>query len=253
MSSPTLSRTVSQKSFVPFLIAGLLALCFAIGALPRYMGDWPWASNPTVPNKSALIAVKEGGLPIPGWQTQEQATIKLGGETWSIQQLAAAPETRQAIAPESPADIFLLLRSQVWHADQPEVEWVDIQGSQNWKVDSRQKLSFSVPSPSQGKQPTSPVKVTGDFLRARNQDQTYAVLQWYAWPTGGSPSPAKWFWKDQISQLQRNQRTPWVAVSLWLPIKPFSDISKQQAMADSLGKTIQATLLESVFIDTEAS
>ncbi|PZO23078.1 MAG: cyanoexosortase B system-associated protein [Leptolyngbya foveolarum] len=255
MSSPTLSQKASKKSFVPFLVVAILALFVAIGALPRYLGDWPWVNNPTVPNKSALIAVKEQGLPIPGWQTQEQTTTKLGGQTWSIQQLATEPEIRGAIAPESPDDIFLLLRSQVWYADQPEVEWVDIQGSQRWKIDSRQQLSFSASRSPSDQTPDSaqPVPVNSDFFRAWNQNQTYAVLQWYAWPTGGSPSPASWFWTDQISQWQRNQRTPWVAVSLWLPIEPFSDISLQRAMAESLGKTVQATLLDTVFLDTEPS
>lgn len=252
MTSPTLPRTAAKrKSFSPLLVVGILALFVAVGALPRYLGDWPWATNPTVPNKSALVAVKEQGLPLPGWQTQEQLTTKLGGETWSIQQLAAEPETRKAIAPESPDDIFLLTRAQVWYADQPEVEWVDIQGSQNWKTDSRQKLSFA--GDRQTNSPNTLVKVTADYFRAWNADQTYAVLQWYAWPTGGSPSPAKWFWTDRVAQWQNNQRTPWVAVSLWLPIEPFSDISVHQAMAESLGKTVQSTLLNTVFLEEEAS
>ena len=142
MTSPTLSQKAPNRSFVPLLVVAILALFVAVGALPRYLGDWPWANNPTVPNKSALIAVKEGGMPLPGWETKEQATTKLGGQTWSIQQLTAEPETKSAIAPDSSENIFLLLRSQVWYADQPEVEWVDIQGSQKWKIDERRKLSF---------------------------------------------------------------------------------------------------------------
>ena len=253
MSSPNLSQAASKKSFVPFLVVAILALFVAVGALPRYLGDWPWAHNPTVPNKSALVAVKAQGLPIPGWQTQEQTTTKLGGQTWSIQQLSAEPETKRAIAPESPDDIFLLLRPQVWYADQPEVEWMDIQGSQSWKTDNRQKLSFSASRSISASESAQPVQVSSDFFRAWNQNQTYAVLQWYAWPTGGSPSPASWFWIDQVAQWKHNQRTPWVAVSLWLPIEPFSDISLQRSLAESLGKTVQTTLLDTVFLDTEPS
>ena len=251
MSSPTLAQKASKKSFASFLVVAILALFVAVGALPRYIGEWPWANDPTVPNKSALIAVKAQGLPILGWQTQEQTTTKLGGQTWSIQQLTAEPETRRAIAPESPDDIFLLLRPQVWYADQPEVEWVDIQGSQQWKTDNRQKLSFSASRSASdaASNNAQTVPVSSDFFRAWNQNQTYAVLQWYAWPTGGSPSPARWFWTDQIAQWQRNQRTPWVAVSLWLPIEPFSDISLHRAMAASLGEIVQKTLLDTVFTD----
>lgn len=247
VSSPTLPPKASKQSFVPLLAIALLALFVAVGALPRYIGGWPWANNPTVPNKSALIAVKEQGLPLPGWQTQEQATTKLGGHPWSIQQLAAEPETKQTMAPENPSEIFMLLRPQVWYADQPEVEWVDIQGSQKWKTDSRQKLTFSVQKDSTSD--SKAIQVSSDFFRAWNPDQTYAVLQWYAWPTGGSASPAKWFWADQKAQWQRNQRMPWIAVSLWLPIEPFSDISTHQAMVESLGETLQKTFLETVFLD----
>ncbi len=258
MSSPTLpapilSKKASKNAFVPFLVAAILALFVVVGALPRYLSDWPWANNPTVPYKSALIAVKAQGLTIPGWQTQDQTTTKLGGQTWSIQQLTAEPETRRAIAPEDPNDIFLLLRSQVWYADQPEVEWMDIQGSQRWKTDHRQKLFFSasrsIPVSVPVSKSAQSVQVSSDFFRAWNQNQTYAILQWYAWPTGGSASPASWFWIDQIAQWKHNQRTPWVAVSLWLPIEPFGDISLHRAMAESLGKTVQTTLLDTVFSD----
>ena len=240
----------------------MLALLVAVGAIPRYIGDWPWANSPTVPNRSALVAIKEQGLPIPGWQMQEQATTKFGGQTWSIEQLFAKPETRSQMAAGSPDNVFLLLRSQIWYADQPEVEWLDIKGSQKWKTDSRQKLSIAVTQKnsvlqkeesSAGRQRSRPVRVTADYFRAWNSDRTYAVLQWYAWPTGGSPSPARWFWIDQISQWQHNQRTPWVAVSLWLPIEPFSDISVHQAMAASLGKTIQTALIDTTFLETAPS
>ena len=264
MISPGLFQKASHKPFAPFLVIGLLALLIAVGAIPRYMSDWPWANPPTVPNQSALVAIKEQGLPISGWQMQEQATTKLGGQTWSIEQLFAEPETSSQLPSGSPDNVFLLLRSQVWYADQPEVEWLDIKGSQKWKTDGYQKLSITVPQQKSVPQPSEsssdrrqrgnrPIRVTADYFRAWNSDRTYAVLQWYAWPTGGNPSPARWFWTDQISQWQHNQRTPWVAVSLWLPVEPFSDISVHQAMAASLGKTIQSTLLSTAFLETAPS
>lgn len=155
-----------------------------------------------------------------------------GGDDWSIQQLVH--EQPYAVNPSS---IFLLLRPQIWEADQPEVEWVDIKGSQQWKTDSHQKISFTV----------AQAHIRPDFFRAWSASQTYAVLQWYAWPSGGSASAAKWFWADQRMQWQQYQRMPWVAVSLWLPIEPLGDIDPYQAIAKTLGEEIHTTLLQTVF------
>ncbi|MEL6856721.1 MAG: cyanoexosortase B system-associated protein, partial [Cyanobacteria bacterium J06607_13] len=169
-----------------------LALFVAVSALPRYVSSWPWSSPLKVQNQPALQAIRDQGLTLSGWQVDDQVKTKIGGDTWSIQQLSA---TDQAIASETASTIFLLLRPQVWEADQPEVEWLDLKGSQQWETDSRQSLPIEVAINRQENPKT--VRINTDFFRAWSKDQTYAILQWYAWPTGGSPSPAGWFWADQ--------------------------------------------------------
>ncbi len=216
-----------------------LALLIAVSALPRYFSSWPWAEPPKLPHQSALQAIRDEGVSLPGWVTDEQAKNKLGGHTWSIQKLS--PQAADAAA----SPVFLLLRPQIWEADQPEVEWLDIKGSQQWTTDSYQAVSFSVPENNQTNPQT--VRIRGDFFRAWSQGQTYAVLQWYSWPTGGSASPARWFWADQKAQWNRYERMPWIAVSIWLPIDPLSDIAPHQTTAESLGKTLQQTLSQTVF------
>lgn len=233
-------------------MVALLALFVAVGALPQYFGGWPWATPLKLPaaSRTALQAIPDQGLELPGWRNDDQSKIKISGHNWSVQQISSAAATSGSTL--TPA--FLLLRPQTYGPDQPEVEWLDIEGSQRWDTDSHQKLTFSVPAmPSvknsaQNATETKTVRISGDFFRAWSKEQTYAVLQWYAWPTGGSASPARWFWADQKTQWNSRQRMPWVAISLWLPISPLGDISPHENMALSLGKTIQKSLLESVFV-----
>jgi cyanoexosortase B-associated protein len=251
-----------KKSMVQLAVVAILALFVAVSAVPQYVDGWPWATPPKLPaaTRNALQAIPEQGLEISGWVTREQAKTKLGGKNWSFQQLSVA-----AAAPGSQiSPAFVLLRAQTYEADQPEVEWLDIKGSQKWTTDSAQKLTFEVPfavlaakSPQQSNnqannqanktKKSQTVRISGDFFRAWSKDQTYAVLQWYAWPNGGGASPAKWFWADQKAQWNHRQRTPWVAVSVWLPIEPFSDIARSRGLAESLGKTLQQTLSQKIF------
>jgi cyanoexosortase B-associated protein len=237
-------------------VVALLALFVAVSALPQYVSGWPWSIPPTVPNQSALTGLRDQGIDLPGWQSDEQVTTKIGGDSWSIQQLSAKADAaldsvtvsaQAAVAKDAPP-IFVLLRPQVWHADQPEVEWLDIRGSQRWQTDEHQTLSFTVPAQKNDPNKTEQiVRIKGDFFRAWSKAQTYAVSQWYAWPTGGSASPARWFWVDQLAQWRHHQRMPWVAVNIWIPIEPLSDILPQKDLAVLLGKTLQETLLQTVF------
>lgn len=264
MSSPTLPGKLTQlsskknkKTFVQLVLVALLSLFVAISALPHYLGGWPWATPLKLPaaSRTALQAMPEQGISLAGWVTAEQTTTEIGKDTWLVQQLSvAAAAEGSKLAP-----VLLLLRPQVYGGDQPEVEWLDVKGSQGWETDSHQALSFEVPKPQSVKNSVTDtatsaenIRISSDFFRAWNQDQTYAILQWYAWPTGGSPSPAQWFWADQKMQWSRRQRMPWVAVSLWLPISPLGDISAHQDMATSLGKTIQKALVTSVFVSDDA-
>ncbi|MEL6602352.1 MAG: cyanoexosortase B system-associated protein [Cyanobacteria bacterium J06614_10] len=242
MSFSTLPDKLTKKATVKLMVIVALALFVAVSALPRYVSSWPWSSPLKVQNQPALQAIRDQGLTLSGWQVDDQVKTKIGGDTWSIQQLSA---TDQAITSETASTIFLLLRPQVWEADQPEVEWLDLKGSQQWETDSRQSLPIEVAINRQENPKT--VRINTDFFRAWSKDQTYAILQWYAWPTGGSPSPAGWFWADQRTQWQHRQRMPWVAVSVWLPIEPLGDITPHIAAAKSLGQSVQLALSQTVF------
>jgi cyanoexosortase B-associated protein len=257
------SHKASHKSIGPLVIVAILALFVAVSAVPQYVGGWPWATPPKLvaATRNALQTIPQKGLEIPGWLTSEQSETKLGGKTWSAQQLSAAVAAPDGKVPTA----FLLLRPQVYEADQPEVEWLDIRGSQQWTTDSYKKVTLEVPflekvnkslqqpiEPSIQAKKNQTVRISSDFFRAWSKDQTYAVLQWYAWTNGGGPSPAQWFWADQKAQWNRRQRMPWVAVSVWLPIEPFSDISLQQEVARSLGESLQQALCEKIFLAESA-
>ncbi len=249
-------QSSSKKNFIQLALVALLTLFVAVSALPQYFGGWSWDTPLKLPaaSRTALQAVPNRGIALTGWVSDEQTRAEIGKATWSVQQLSVAAAAKESkLAP-----VFLLLRPQTYGGDQPEVEWLDLKGSQRWDTDSYQVLSFEVSgeaiAPQSVKNSTAKadnaenIRISSDFFRAWTQDQTYAVLQWYAWPTGGSPSPAQWFWADQKMQWRRRQRMPWVAVSLWLPIEPLGDISPHQDMAESLGETIQKALAQSVFV-----
>ncbi len=248
MSSFPTNQLVKKSVVVPFVVCVVLALFVAASALPRYASSWPWTTPPKVANQSALQSIRDRGITLPNWSNEEQLRRKIGSADWSIQQLSQT----KASATE-PNTAFLLLRPQIWEADQPEVEWVDIKGSQQWKTDSHKKLPFVV-SADQSLSPAlsqplavETVQIKPDFFRAWNLDQTYAVLQWYAWQSGGSASVAQWFWADQQMQWQHHQRMPWVAVSLWLPVEPLGNIAPYQTLAKTLGEEVHTTLLQTVF------
>ncbi len=248
MTSFPTNQLVKKSVVAPLIVCVALALLVATSALPRYASSWPWATPPKVANQSALQSIRDQGIALPNWSSEEQLRRKIGGADWSIQQLSQP----KASATE-PNSAFLLLRPQIWEADQPEVEWVDIKGSQRWKTDSHEKLPFVVPA-YQPLSPASPrslametIRVKPNFFRAWNSDQTYAVLQWYAWPSGGSASVAEWFWADQQMQWQQYQRLPWIAVSLWLPIEPLGNIAPYQARIKALGEEVHTALLQTVF------
>lgn len=193
-------------------------------------------------SRNAMQDLPQQGLIIEGWKTEEQNAIELGKQAWSIQQLVPTNET------QTDSSVFLLLRPQIYGGDQPEVEWIDISGLQRWKTDSHQKLQFTpLTEASESKGHSPEATVTADFFRAWTAEQTYAVMQWYAWPTGGHPSPTRWFWADQKVQWQHRQRLPWTAISLWIPIEPLGSAAEKKDLAQSIGKNVQRSLTETVF------
>jgi len=256
MKSSRLRQVIKRLKFNRAIVLLVLLVIVAIGAMPSYLtGNWSWIDPPRFANFSAIKSLQTEGLDIPGWETLEQETLLLGGHKWSYQKIKG----------DLDKPIVLLLRPPNGPIDQPQVEWVDINSwmsrlgdfQLNLKTDSHQRLNFSV---SQSKE----AQVNAHFFRAyptqfippqvlqtvepevqrmiAYRQQTFAVVQWYAWATGGHPTTRQWFWVDQVAQLKR-QRVPWIAVSIQIPMEPLGDLAEIQAIAESLSQTVQATLM----------
>ena len=237
--APFLKLGKGRLRLVKGLIVVALAAMAMVSAMPYYFnGQWPWTRPPDIANLKGLHSIKQQSLTLPGWQTLKHQPIEISGNEWSYQEIQIQDASDQSVTVTAP--IILLLRPQPWRTNQPEVEWLDIVGSQKWKVDSRQQLQFTV-DPVVGV--THPVQVNARFVRGWNQQQTFAVVQWYAWPEGGSPSPSRWFWADQIRQWRSHQRLPWIAVSILIPIEPVGDVTPYQSFAASLSQAVQTALM----------
>ncbi|NJO20617.1 MAG: cyanoexosortase B system-associated protein, partial [Spirulinaceae cyanobacterium RM2_2_10] len=226
------------------MVASLLLLLLALVALPSYLsGNWPWAAPVAIENIDQIRALRKNPLTLPDWQFLLQAEllngaampldasnapatelrpqnptlaiaevnevrdVRIGGQRWSYQELAN-PE-----AGEPPIGVYLL--PQMDHDKLPEVEWVDVRGAESWREEAVHSLKFTATA---GDRQT---KVNARFFRAA-AERSYAVVQWYAWPNGGSRSTVAWFWRDQLAQLLRH-RQPWVAVYLKIPMRAQSE------------------------------
>jgi cyanoexosortase B-associated protein len=230
ISSPASSRSPLTKLLIVLFILAIAAFI----AIPNYFtGNWVWKKVPSLQNVKELKAIQSAGLALPGWKTLEQGKVEIGGHKWSVQAIAPESEAKTADLDTSP---ILMLRPQTWQRDMPQVDWVDINGAQRWTADSVRSLQFSVPSQPQ------PVEIKARFLRGWHEKKTYAVLQWYAWKTGGSAAPGDWFWADQRAQLRDRRRANWVAVSILIPIQPLGNIDTAQPQAETLAKLVQSTL-----------
>ncbi|MBE9181394.1 cyanoexosortase B system-associated protein [Oculatella sp. LEGE 06141] len=233
----------SRRARLFSLLTALFVLAIAASsAIPNYFtAGWSWNHPSPVPNIKQLESIQQRGLKLPGWQTLTQQVAEIGGHKWSV----------QAIAPESPADnttlsrspIVVLLRPQTWYRDQPQIDWMDINGTQQWTADSHRRLRFSVTTTDSSGSPQPPTQVEARFLRGWNTQQTYAVVQWYAWTNGGHSAPSRWFWVDQVTQWRDRHRMPWVAVSVLIPIKPLGDIEESRSLAETLSQTVQSSLM----------
>jgi len=248
MKSVTVPKLLQRFQLPQIIVLFFLLVVMAVGAIPSYLtGHWPWEHPPKVTNLKQLNQLRQTGVTLPGWQTVEQKTITVGGHQWSIQQLQQ--QTQQPVN--------LLIFPQKGNKDQPQVEWMDIDGLMGWQTDSLSQIQFTV-EPSLVKEavgaskPTSlkAANVEARFFRAWIQSpkmaQTFAVLQWYAWVEGGNPSPSRWFWADQLAQLRR-RRVSWVAVCLQIPIEPLGNLELSRPLAISLGQKIQAALMANAF------
>jgi cyanoexosortase B-associated protein len=248
MLSPTDSP--SRISFYKSLMVMFVLAIAAFIVVPNYLtGQWIWNTSQELNHLQELRAIQQEGITLPGWRTITQQTGEIGGRKWSIQGII--PDT--VSEPATPQNtVWVLLRPQTWHQDMPQVDWVDIRGFQQWTTDSNRSLRFTVPGVSPDAVDQQPVAINARFLRGWNQQRTYAVLQWYAWANGGNPAPSQWFWADQRSQLFHHTRTPWIAVSLLIPIKPLGEIETVRSQAAELGQLVQLTLTDNVFAKSKA-
>jgi cyanoexosortase B-associated protein len=230
----------------PHWLKGLLVLVLAaiasVTVLPyAFSGQWPWTQPPQVAQIKQLRALRQQGLVLPGWQLVSHQSVELNRHDWSLSEYRSAPgqPLGEPSAQPAPAQVALLLRPQPDHSDQPALEWMDLAGAQNWKSDRRDRLSFTVTDLA-----GRPISINARFVRTWNEQQTFAVMQWYAWPTGGSDVPNRWFWADQAQQWRTGERMPWIAVSLLVPIEPLGDIQPYQPFAVALAEQIQRQLLQ---------
>ncbi len=237
----SLSKFLQEKQWNQVVVLLLLLLLLGMGGVPGYLtGHWQWKQLPNITNIEQLRQIHQTGLTLPGWQTIEQRKEEIGGHKWSRQLL-------EAINPGgAKTQVTLLLLPQYNPKDQPEVEWSEINSWgrsrwQKWDIAQYRSASFTVKQP-QKLDSHSEVKVKARFFRASTQQDTFAVLQWYALPNGGDSSPFSWFVADQWAQW-RQQRTPWVAVTILVPIEPLGQVEKSWSLVKSVGETVQARLM----------
>jgi cyanoexosortase B-associated protein len=234
---------VFQKHQLTQLVAILwLVLLLGVGAVPGYLaGHWQWQEPPAVTHLKQLKHLRTTGLNLPGWQNSQHSIQEIGEHRWSVQLIQQENSKKQAI---------LLLFPQNGPKDQPEVEWTDINGwgnSQwkNWEVSQYRAAEFSLKQSTQLNSQQQ-IQVKARFLRASTQQQTFAVLEWYAQPTSGDPTPLNWFVADQWAQWQK-KRVPWVAVTILFPMEPLGQVEKYWSEVESIGKLVQQTLVTEVF------
>ncbi|WP_017298747.1 cyanoexosortase B system-associated protein [Nodosilinea nodulosa] len=234
-AQPTPSRpSPLPHRWVSLALVLVLAALAVVAIVPAYFsGQWPWVNTPQVAQIDQLRTLRAEGLALPGWQLTSTEPIAINGHTWTLGEYRAS-------SPAAPVQQFaLLLYPQPWHSDQPQVEWVDLAGAQKWRIESRQWLRVAA-SPGAG-------PVSAKFFRAWGDRQSFAVVQWYALPGGGNPSPSHWFWANEWSQLTRRALTPWVAVSVLLPMQSLDAIADYQPQAQQLTALIQQQLTDTVF------
>ena len=228
------SPSLFPSRWVNLALVVVLAALAGMAILPAYLtGQWPWTNNPQVAQLDQLRTLQTEGLVLPGWQLTTAEPIEINRQTWTLAEY-------QAPSPRAPIQQFaVLLHPQPWHSNQPQLEWVDLAGAQNWRIESRRTINVA-PSSLAG-------PVRAKFFRAWGDRYNFAVVQWYAIPGGGHPAPSHWFWANQWSQLTRGAITPWVAVSLLLPLPPLDAIADYQPLALELTELIQQQLTDTIF------
>ena len=230
-------KALDKTPFTRSLLLLLLLLLLSGVTIPSYMkGKWQWKEPPSVPGLKKLQELQGKGIKIPEWETQDQVMMNAGGNKWLLNNLK-----------QGDREVLFLLRSQRGEKEQPQVEWMDINGTWRWEVDANVGSEFVVGelgtgNSELGTRNRGEILVKARYFRGITRQQTYAVMQWYAFPDGGHPSPGHWFWRDRLYQLS-GTRQPWVAVCLIIPIEPYGDIEKTRPLAEDLAKKVQAALM----------
>ncbi|TAF03739.1 MAG: cyanoexosortase B system-associated protein [Nostocales cyanobacterium] len=238
----SLSKFFKEQQWSQVVVLILLLLLLGVGAVPGYItGKWQWKQPLQVKQHKELKNLRQVGLIIPEWKTIQQSESLVGGHKWSLQILQQK---------DSDVEALLLIFPQTGSKDQPEIEWTDIDswGKSRWgKWDMAQyrDAEFAIKQSSAPDANGTP-KVKARFFRATTQQQTFAVLQWYAIPNGGTSSPFQWFIADQLAQWQK-KRVPWVAVSILIPMESFGQVETSWPKLESLGEKVQSALMTVVF------
>ncbi len=209
----------------------LLLLCLLLvlilgGILPNLIsGHWSWVDQPRIGNIQKMKIIQKSGIKLSDLKTINQSQAQIGEGEWSIQ-VVESPDGKR---------ITVLLKPQVYYKNQPGLEWSDISAISRWNQGETTELS--IPTQSGGKS-------TARFYRAWKQN-TFAVVQWYAWLGGGHYNPSVWYWLDQWAQLKR-QRVPWIAVSLHIPLEPSKKLQTLSPFALNLAGEVQSYLEQNV-------
>ncbi len=233
--SPSSSMFSKNRfSLSRWLIMLSLTLMIVMAAVPGYWGkSWSWQEAPKVSAYQRLLKMRSTGLSIADWPTTLQKEIRLDNVKWSIQ-VVQQNEDLPVVVMLLPQGVEREKPHVMW--SRPYVEWTGIDGIERWKHDRIKTLTFET---------ASNHRVKARFFKAWNQ-QTFAVIQWYAWPGGGGTHSFDWFWRDQLAQLS-GQRVPWVAVNIKIPTDPLSDLEEQKALAQSIAPKVQTALEKEIF------
>ncbi len=234
----SLSKLLKGNQLTQVLVLLSLLVLLVIGAVPGYLtGQWQWKQPASVSHLNELRQIRQTGLTLPGWQIVEQNEQQVGTKKWSLQVIKK---------PDSPTQPIVLLLPQSSSTEQPEEEWSEINSWGRsrwgkWNIAQYRSAAFTFKPPS-GSGSNTTTKVDARFFRASTPQESFAVLQWYALPDGGHPSLLRWFLADQLAQW-RKQRTPWVGVSIFIPIEPLGQVETAWSLAQSLGETVQVALM----------
>lgn len=120
---------------------------------------------------------------------------------------------------------------------------IALEDYRDWHTKSPQTLTFLT---------NSGQSVTAMYMKGWSASKTFAVVNWYAWESGGNFAPPQWFWQDLNAQLKKD-RTGWLAVSLRIPIPPNTEIESVETEAKNIAQAIQNQLRQRITTNQSSS